>query len=317
MSDISNLRDSINYDIFSFTDLLSGLPSTFDENSSIYPILNDICIKFDSILYNKIINLQFSRNPYLLDRSSLILLAQDLGFNWPKIELIQSEKFPSIIEYLPKFYRECKIGSVCMVTNSTETLTSSQVEPYSLGELSIGNTSILEPIYLQTNDDKYIEVTGVTNYNSINDSGIVNNKLSNFISYITGNTIIIEPLWTKDFSNFYTIEEAGSLMTPKKSRLDWSDTIYSSSEVTVTQKDLVGGPWYFTPFVRVTLDQLPDGFSVLDTLDLVYYFCPVTLVIQKTITESIGQFQFQTYCVSNDDITYSGFYKQPGHQNVN
>ena len=313
MSNITDLRETTNYNIYSFTDLLNNLPNSFDEDSPLNSILSSISTKFDDMFYNQVTDLQFSKNPYFLDRSSLILLARDLGFNWSKIELIPSNKLPHIIEYLPNFYNNCKIGSICMVTEATTTnLDSGQIDSYALGELAIGNDSTGLPIYLQTDTNNYIEVTGVSEYNSINDSGIINNKLSNLISYITGNIVVLEPLWTNDFQNFYTIEEAGNLLPIPKPRLDWIDTIYSSSQVTVTEPTNIGGTWYFTPFVRVNLDQLLNGFSILDTLDLIYYFCPATLIIQETITESIGQFQFQTYCVSSDEITYSGYYVQPG-----
>lgn len=312
MSKITSLRKSTGYNIFSFTDMLNTLPETFGKDSPWHSILSDICNEFDDSLFNNIVKLQFSRNPYFLDRAGRILLASDLGFNWDKVDLIPTEKFPTIIEYLPRFYNNNKVGSVCM-TSTNPNDQPEMVPPFSydsIGELATGAPNL--PVYLNTNDLKFVEATGVKKYNNINDYGLQNITLSNLVSYISDNLCRLEPLWTKNFIDFYTIEEAGALTTPPKKRLVWEDTIYSSKQITINLENSVNtDSWYFTPFMRLNIQESKNGFSILDTLDLLYYFCPATLIIKKIITNSYGLNNISIYTISDYSITTSGKYISP------
>lgn len=84
-------------------------------------------------------------------------------------------------------------------------------------------------------------------------------RLDKFLSYIFNSTISIEQLWTKDYRNFYTIEEA---------------PIADFREIAL------GGEWYPTSHVRVSYDpSVLTQVSLENLLNLVYELGPYTLVV--------------------------------------
>lgn len=116
----------------------------------------------------------------------------------------------------------------------------------------------------------------------INDLGYRNNVTIKLIQFLTKNLIKVIPLWTKDFVNFYTIEEANSLLkNPNDSgRLEYKDTIYSSKLLNPKSKTS-GGGWYLSPYINLQLQPLEGSLDVNDVMSLFYKLMPVNISIRE------------------------------------
>jgi len=91
-------------------------------------------------------------------------------------------------------------------------------------------------------------------------------RLDKFLSYVFNSTISIEQLWTKDYRNFFSIDEV---------------PVSDFREVTL------GGDWYPTSHVRISYDpSVLTQVSLENLLNLVYELGPYTLVVHAVSVDS-------------------------------
>lgn len=103
-------------DSFSFTDMMNCLPTSFnEENMPVWnSILKTIFENYDSIFSNELNSIEFLRDPRFLNKDSLLLLLQNLGFYWNNSGKIEEKALRYLAEYLPYYYKIAGSGAVCI-----------------------------------------------------------------------------------------------------------------------------------------------------------------------------------------------------------
>lgn len=122
------------------------------------------------------------------------------------------------------------------------------------------------------------------------------------VSFLLGNAIVIEQLWTQDYTSFYTTKEVELQIGHQ---LTYEDTIYSRINVTANTIDVVGpNLWYLTPHVQISILESNSVITYGDLISLFYYLAPVTMVIESVYEKYISQSQLYYLSQANYKTTF-------------
>lgn len=118
----------------------------------------------------------------------------------------------------------------------------------------------------------------------INQSGYQSINTLKLVSFLSNTTLKIIPLWSRDGTNLYSIEQAYIIsgLANSSGKIETKDTIYSTSDIDPTITKLpTGNEWYLTPLVDIVFTPMSGAFSVQDTVDLFNYLMPITVKIRN------------------------------------
>ena len=166
----------------------------------------------DDLLGNNIANLKTLRNASTQNELMQRLLAEFLGFQWDGVSTLDINVISRISQTITNYYARNGCGAQFIhepLGNNVLTQNSATVV-LEQGEYSL-------PLLLESDFDS----------NAFYNSEVFINaqSTSRLISFATQSSIVIQQLWTKDYTSFYTKQELDGLFP---SGFTYNDTIYST-----------------------------------------------------------------------------------------
>jgi len=302
--------------IFSFSEIATAVQPWLQADVNSSELYAAIGLTLDTLLGTQAQRFEFLRNPLMLDDKLLTLMAQFLGFQWEGISTLDTSTLQKLCQTISSYYARNGAGSVVLFKQplverplGLENGAGAEILLESGGELLVLGENILEynAELENKNGDILLQDTGNLLFNVpapfFNDTTFQNTQTTaRIVSFLLGNAIVIEQLWTQDYTSFYTTKEVELQIGHQ---LTYEDTIYSRINVTANTIDVVGpNLWYLTPHVQISILESNSVITYGDLISLFYYLAPVTMVIESVYEKYISQSQLYYLSQANYKTTF-------------
>lgn len=310
-----------NQEQYSFSQIMEVIQNWLKDDVEYAELYTQISETLNTLLSENISRLQMLRNATTQDELLLRLLAEFLGFEWKGSSTLSSDVLSILCQVITSYYPRNGRGA----------------------------TVIYKP---------FVDDNNIVGDDFYDDSVFINvQTTARVISYLLNSSIIIQQLWTRNYSEFYTLHEVASVLGRP---LEYDDTIYSTLQLTNVQylgmynafnphimlQNGIGqegdtytcgvsgnvdfgdglitcnvgdkisyidgkwlavttGNWYLSPHVKIDIFQANPNLNYLNMMELFYYLCPITMVIEviRQYFEGFGK-QFFTTQLSTYKITF-------------
>ncbi len=278
--------------IFSFSEITTAIQPWMQGDINWAELYAAIGLTLDTLLGTQAQRLEFLRNPLMLDSKLLTLIAQFLGFQWEGISTLDTATLQKLCQTLTSYYARNGAGSVMLYEQP-------------LIERPLGLEGGAADLLLEDGGDIIVLGDDPDNVSKpfFNDITFQNTQTTaRIVSFLLGNAIVVEQLWTQDYTSFYTTQEVEAQIGHQ---LTYQDTIYSRINVTSNSIEVVGPSlWYLTPHVQISILNPNSVVTYSDLISLFYYLAPITMVIETVYEKYISESKLYYLSQSNYKTTF-------------